>query len=285
VTRGEIAFAIISGLLVNEVTDICPWLAIRLMRWAARLRYPNAPERATTRGEELAALINDRPGKLFKLFTAVGFAVHALVVLRRNQQVVGLSGWRAAAKRTVDVGFAAVLLVVTLPVWLVVALAIRLNSRGPVFSHQERVTKGGRVFRMYQFRTMRTAVGGAAPAATVPFFELNAEPRLTRVGRFIRWISLDELPQMWNVLKGDMSIVGPRPLSADQVAANFELLSPRLEVPAGITGWWQIHSPSPVSLEEALRLDLFYIENWSLRLDLYILVKTLGVVLQQRGVY
>jgi hypothetical protein len=211
VTRGEIAFAIISGLLVNEATDICPWFAIRLMRWAARLRYPHAPERAATRGEELAALINDRPGKLFKLFTALGFSLHALVVLRRDRQLKGSTGWGPVAKRTFDVGVAAVVLLVTLPLWLVVALAIRLTSRGPVFFHQERVTKGGRTFRMHKFRTMRP---GLPPGldTTVPFFVLDHDPRVTPVGHLLRKWSLDELPQLWNVLRGEMSLVGPRPL-------------------------------------------------------------------------
>jgi lipopolysaccharide/colanic/teichoic acid biosynthesis glycosyltransferase len=288
VTRGEIAFTIISGLLVNEATDICPWLAIRLTRWAARVRYPHAPERAATRSEELAALINDRPGKLFKLFTALGFALHALVLLRRNQQPEGMTGWRAAAKRTVDVGIAAVALVLALPLMLVIALAIRLTSPGPVFFYQERVTKGGRIFRMYKFRVMRTPVGVAADA-TMPFYSLNVDPRPTRVGptrvgRFLHRLGLDELPQFWNVLKGDMSIVGPRPLPAYQVDANLELLRPRLEVPAGVTGWWQIHGRRGVTPEEAIRLDQYYIENWSLRLDLYILVKTFAETLRWKGV-
>jgi hypothetical protein len=208
VTRGEIAFAIISGLLVNEATDICPWLAIRLMRWAARLRYPNDSGCAATRGEELGALINDRPGKLFKLFTGLGFALHALVVLRRDRKPVGMTGWRAAAKRTVDVGIAAVALVVSLPLWPAVALAIRLTSPGPVFSYQERVTKRGHIFRMYKFRSMRTTAGGDANA-TMPSSSINVDPRLTRVGRFLYRVGLDELPQLWNVLKGDMSLVGP----------------------------------------------------------------------------
>lgn len=101
-TRGEITFAIISGLLINEFTDICPWLAIRLMRWAARLRYPHAPERAATRGEELAALINDRPGKLFKLFTALGFALHALTVAGRRTVPRGARRLTTSAIRFAD---------------------------------------------------------------------------------------------------------------------------------------------------------------------------------------
>jgi lipopolysaccharide/colanic/teichoic acid biosynthesis glycosyltransferase len=273
VTRGEVAFAIIFGLLVNEVTDICPWLATRLVRWAARLRYPHAPERAATRAEELAALINDCPGNLFKLLTAVGFALHALVVLRRNQQPVGLSG---AVKRAVDVGVAAAALMLMLPLWLVIALAIRLTSRGPIFSHQERVTKGGRVFRMYQFGTMRTPVGAAD--ATTPLFKLVADQRLSRVERFLRWTGMKELPLLWNVLKGEMTLVGPRPPSPNEVALYEDWQLARLEVRAGITGLWQVSGRSDLSFDEYVRLDLFYIQNWSLAYDLYILARTTWIL-------
>jgi lipopolysaccharide/colanic/teichoic acid biosynthesis glycosyltransferase len=132
---------------------------------------------------------------------------------------------------------------------------------------------------------MRPAGGTIHLDTTVPFFKLESDPRLTRVGKLIRHLSVDELPQLWNVIRGEMSVVGPRPLPADQVAANVELLSSRHEVPAGLTGWWQINGRSMVTAEEALRLDLFYIENWSLSLDLYILMKTFGVVALGRGAH
>jgi exopolysaccharide biosynthesis polyprenyl glycosylphosphotransferase len=197
---------------------------------------------------------------------------------------VRLTGMQAALKRAFDLVLASVALVVSLPLVLAIALAIRLTSRGPVFFHQERVTKGGRTFRMHKFRTMR--VDFDSPVDTsAPFFKLQADPRLTPVGRVLRRLSLDELPQFWNVLKGDMSLVGPRPLPADQVAANLELLGPRHEVPAGVTGWWQINGRSGVTPEEAIHLDQFYIENWSLPLDLYIVLKTFGAVLGQKGAH
>jgi lipopolysaccharide/colanic/teichoic acid biosynthesis glycosyltransferase len=167
---------------------------------------------------------------------------------------------------------------------VVIAVAIRLDSRGPVFFHQERVTKDGRIFRMHKFRSMRTDVD-AALDTTRPFFKLQSDPRLTRVGAFLRRFSLDELPQFWNVITGEMSIVGPRPLPADQVAANPELLSPRHVVSAGVTGWWQTNGRSGVTPEEALRLDLFYIENWSLTLDMYVVLKTFGAVVGRQGAY
>jgi len=196
---------------------------------------------------------------------------------------VRLSGPQAAMKRAIDLAVASSALLLSLPAWPVIALAVRLDSRGPALFHQERVTRDGRIFHMHKFRTMRA--GGPAFDTTRPFFKLESDPRLTRVGAFLRKYSLDELPQLWNVLVGDMSIVGPRPLPAEQVAANPDLLTPRHAVPAGVTGWWQINGRSRVTAEEALRLDLFYIENWSPTLDLYILLKTFGAVARRQGAY
>jgi exopolysaccharide biosynthesis polyprenyl glycosylphosphotransferase len=197
---------------------------------------------------------------------------------------VRLTGAQVGLKRAFDLMLASTALVLTLPFWAVIAVAIRLTSRGPVFFHQERVTKGGRSFRMHKFRTMKVDVASPADTST-PFFKLESDPRLTSVGRLIRRLSLDELPQLWNVLKGEMSVVGPRPLPADQVAANLELLSSRHEVPAGVTGWWQVNGRSRLLPEQALVLDQFYIENWSLTLDLYIVLKTFGAVLSQKGAH
>jgi exopolysaccharide biosynthesis polyprenyl glycosylphosphotransferase len=210
-------------------------------------------------------------------FLKVGTAI--AVALRP----VRLSGPQAAMKRIIDLAVASVALLLSLPLWPVIALAIRLDSRGPALFHQERVTKDGRIFRMHKFRTMRN--GDPAFDTTRPFFKLESDPRLTRVGVFLRRLSLDELPQLWNVLTGDMSIVGPRPLPAEQVAANLDLLTARQVVPAGVTGWWQINGRSRVTAEEALRLDLFYIENWSPTLDLYILLKTFGALAGRQGAY
>jgi exopolysaccharide biosynthesis polyprenyl glycosylphosphotransferase len=197
---------------------------------------------------------------------------------------VRLTRTQVAMKRAFDVVLASAALAVTLPLWSVIAVAVRLSSPGPVFFHQERVTKGGRIFRMHKFRTMR--MDADSPLDTsAPFFKLPSDPRLTRLGKVLRRLSLDELPQFWNVLKGEMSLVGPRPLPADQVAANLDLLGPRHEVPAGVTGWWQINGRSGVTPEEAIRLDQFYIENWSLSLDLYVLLKTIGAVVGREGAH
>jgi exopolysaccharide biosynthesis polyprenyl glycosylphosphotransferase len=200
-----------------------------------------------------------------------------------------LTGTQAALKRTFDLTVALFACVLTLPIFGVVALAVRLSSPGPVLFRQARATKGGRAFTMLKFRTMRAdgdrvlAELGIDPAQ--PFFKLADDPRITRVGRVLRATSLDELPQLLNIIRGDMSLVGPRPLPMDQVESNLDVLRPRTEVKAGLTGWWQINGRSDVSLDEALRMDLFYIENWSLSLDLYILAKTAGAVLAKGGAY
>lgn len=187
-----------------------------------------------------------------------------------------------ALKRTFDVVVGSVLLLVTSPLWVVAAVAIWLHSRGPVLYRQERVTVRGRRFAMLKFRTMRgDRVAGFDAAA--PYAKLDHDPRVTRVGRFLRRFSLDELPQLVNVVRGDMSLVGPRPLPVEQVLANWQLLAGRDEVPAGMTGWWQVSGRSDVPPDEAARLDLFYVENWSIAYDLYILARTLGVVLTGRG--
>jgi exopolysaccharide biosynthesis polyprenyl glycosylphosphotransferase len=210
-------------------------------------------------------------------------------MLALSLRPVRLTGVQVALKRSFDLVVGCLLAVPTLPIWLAVAIAVKLDSKGPVLFRQGRITKGGRTFMMLKFRTMVSNADQVLAEReidpTVPFFKLQDDPRLTRVGRVIRRLSLDEVPQLWNVLRGDMSLVGPRPLPADQVAANPTMLAPRHQVSAGVTGWWQIHGRSSVNLDEALRLDLFYIENWSLALDLYILGKTLGAILARRGAF
>jgi lipopolysaccharide/colanic/teichoic acid biosynthesis glycosyltransferase len=197
---------------------------------------------------------------------------------------VHLTRTQVAIKRAFDLVMASAALAVSLPLWAATAVAIRLSSRGPVFFRQDRVTTGGRIFQMYKFRTMKVDVDSPADTSA-PFFKLQSDPRLTRLGTVLRRLSLDELPQLLNVLRGEMSLVGPRPLPADQVAANLELLGPRHEVPAGMTGWWQVNGRSGLTPREAIHLDQFYIENWSMSLDLYIVLKTFGAVLGQRGAH
>ena len=210
-------------------------------------------------------------------------------VMAISLKPVRLSGTQTVVKRAFDLTVSSLGLLVSLPVLSVIALAIRLTSEGPVLFRQERITKGGQAFTVFKFRTMLVdgdrVLRERGIDTSSPFFKIEDDPRLTGVGRILRKLSLDELPQLLNVIKGDMSLVGPRPLPTDQVAANLELLGPRHEVPTGVTGWWQVNGRSSVAPEEALRLDLFYIENWSLTLDLYILLKTFGVLMARRGAY
>jgi exopolysaccharide biosynthesis polyprenyl glycosylphosphotransferase len=200
---------------------------------------------------------------------------------------VALRGANAVLKRAVDIALAAVGLVVLFVPSLLVIAAIRLSSPGPAVFSQDRVTQGGRRFTIFKFRTMRTE-GDAFPVDTsTPFFKMTDDPRITKIGAFLRRFSIDEWPQLWNVLIGDMSLVGPRPLPADQVdnITERDVLLERHEVRAGLTGWWQINGRNDVTPEEAFRADAFYVENWSLSLDLYILLKTAGALLRHRGAY
>ncbi len=200
---------------------------------------------------------------------------------------VRLRGADAVLKRAFDIVVATVGLIVLLVPSVLVICAIRLTSRGPALFRQDRITKGGRRFTIYKFRTMRCDGEGASLDTSAPFFKMANDPRVTRVGAFLRRFSIDEWPQLWNVLIGEMSLVGPRPLSAEQVdnVTQPDTLLERQEVRAGLTGWWQVNGRNDVTPEEAFRLDGFYVENWSLALDLYVLLKTAGAVLMPRGAY
>jgi lipopolysaccharide/colanic/teichoic acid biosynthesis glycosyltransferase len=193
-----------------------------------------------------------------------------------------------SVKRAIDLAIGMVALALSLPLWAVIAAAIRLDSRGPILFRQERITRGNATFTMYKFRTMFDGDQPACPDDSfdrkVPFFKCREDPQVTTVGRFLRSTSLDELPQLWNVVKGDMSLVGPRPLWLAQLEGR-ESYRTRHEMKTGLTGWWQINGRSDLDRQTALELDLFYIEHWSLRFDLYILLRTIGAVLSRRGAY
>ena len=184
-----------------------------------------------------------------------------------------------------------------LPFWLLIALLIKLDSKGPVFYKQERVGMDGRVFLFYKFRTMRPDADDAThrefqrryiagqPEVKLasdgrPVYKLQTDPRITRVGRWLRRLSLDELPQLLNVLRGDMSVVGPRPPIPYEVESYELWHRKRLDMKPGMTGLWQVSGRNRLPFDEMVRLDLFYIENWSLLLDLKIILKTLPVMLR-----
>ena len=202
-----------------------------------------------------------------------------------------IRGWNRAVKRALDVGLAALALVVASPLMALVALAIKLDSPGPILLRQTRVGLNGKLFTVYKFRSMRVGADKelsrlqAQNEAQGPIFKMRHDPRRTRVGRFIRKTSLDELPQFLNVLKGDMSLVGPRPPIPTEVEKYDDWHRRRLEVSPGITGLWQVSGRSQLTFDEMVMLDLYYAENWSLALDLKILLRTIPTVLLGTGAY
>jgi lipopolysaccharide/colanic/teichoic acid biosynthesis glycosyltransferase len=193
------------------------------------------------------------------------------------------------AKRAIDVLVSLIALTLLGPVMLIAAAAIKLNSPGPVFIRQERVSKGLRRFRMLKFRSMVVNADELLPMlealneATPPLFKMKNDPRMTRVGRHLRRLSIDELPQLINVLKGDMSLVGPRPPLVHEVAFDYRRQSSRLRRPPGMTGLWQVSGRSDLGYDDMIKLDLRYVREWSLVLDFIILLRTPAVVLTGRG--
>jgi exopolysaccharide biosynthesis polyprenyl glycosylphosphotransferase len=195
------------------------------------------------------------------------------------------------AKRALDVSLVSIGLLVAMPVLLTIALAIKLDSAGPVFYRQMRVGKDGRRFSMLKFRSMCVDAESRLEAlrlhneATGPLFKIRRDPRVTRVGGVLRRWSLDELPQLINVLRGDMSLVGPRPPIPSEVEQYEDWQLGRLRALPGLTGLWQVSGRSEVPFHDMVRLDLHYIRNWSLGLDLEILLRTIPAVMTNRGAY
>lgn len=202
------------------------------------------------------------------------------------------SGPARAVKYSFDFLGSIVAVVIFSPVMLTVAALVKITSPGPVFYKQERIGLNGKPFRIFKFRTMRVGADKELKAllekqgtSTQPLFKVENDPRITPVGRVLRKYSLDELPQFFNVLNGSMSLVGPRPQIADEVALYDEAAARRLLVKPGITGLWQVSGRSDLDWNETVRLDLFYVENWSLAADLVILWKTVRAVLARDGAY
>lgn len=195
-----------------------------------------------------------------------------------------------AGKRVMDIAFTIAALPLVLPLMCLCMLAIWLEDGRPIFFCQRRTGKGGKPFLMFKFRTMvKNAAELKQKYAHLnqlrsPDFKIAKDPRITRIGKVLRKTSLDELPQILNVLRGEMSLVGPRPTSFD--VSTYELWhTERLEVVPGVTGLWQISGRSDIDFDERLRMDIEYIERRSIWLDLVILCKTVGAVLRPRGAY
>ncbi len=199
--------------------------------------------------------------------------------------------YNSTLKRVLDMTLAGLVLILTLPIWLVIVLAIRLDSAGPAIFVQERVGLRGRRFRFYKFRSM--TVGADRMKSDLrhlsevdgPVFKIRTDPRVTRVGRLLRQTSLDELPQLVNVLRGEMSLVGPRPPVPEEVAQYRPSDMVRLAVKPGLTCWWQVRGRSTVDFDTWMAFDREYVYGLSFRVDVAILVRTAWAVVSCRGAY
>jgi exopolysaccharide biosynthesis polyprenyl glycosylphosphotransferase len=212
-----------------------------------------------------------------------------LTTIRVNEP--GNTAVRTAAKRAVDIVLGTIATLIFAPVWAVCAIAIKIDSKGPVFFRQERVGLVRKNFGCFKFRTMvadaekqRDLMRDAGADGIL--FKMEKDPRITKVGAFLRKTSLDETPQLLNVLRGEMSLVGPRPLPAkDLLGKSDERIGDRLRVRPGMTGMWQVSGRSDVTDDDFLTLDLYYVDNWSLFVDLLIIGKTIPAVLFAKGAY
>jgi len=224
-------------------------------------------------------------------FSALGPSVEVddlqgVTVLGINPSVLSRSS--RMAKRALDLIGAGLLSIVAFPLIAVLAVAIKLDSRGPVFFRQERIGQGGKRFRLVKLRTMvadaEAQRDGLLTHSKDPgWLHLEHDPRITSVGRLLRLASLDELPQLWNVLRGDMSLVGPRPLVAEEDGMVDDWARGRLDLTPGVTGLWQVLGRTSIPFEEMVKLDYLYVTNWSLWGDIRLMLRTLPVVLKRDG--
>jgi exopolysaccharide biosynthesis polyprenyl glycosylphosphotransferase len=248
-------------------------------------------------GERLLGVLRDCKAMAVKVslmpatFSALGPSVEiddvqGITVLGINPSVLARSS--RLAKRCLDLLGTGILMLAGLPLMAVVAIAIKLDSRGPVFFRQERIGKEGRRFKLLKLRTM-VADAEARRAELLAhskdpgWLHLEHDPRITRVGRFLRLTSLDEMPQLWNVIKGDMSLVGPRPLIAEEDRMVDGWARGRLDLTPGMTGLWQVLGRTSIPFEEMVKLDYLYVTNWSLWGDMRLILRTLPVVLRRDG--
>ena len=255
------------------------------------------PSRAFEKVNRLVADLHDLPVKVWIIPDYFHLALHKATVEEfagipmLDLRAPALNDYQRLVKRIFDLLITLLILPIALLVMLVSALAIRLEGKGPVFFRQQRVGENGRLFEMLKFRTM---VSNAEELRSLVerfdaeghlIHKTNADPRITRVGRFLRRTSIDELPQLINVLKGEMSLVGPRPELPDLVEKYEGWQRKRFAVPQGMTGWWQVNGRSDRPMHLHSEDDLYYVQNYSLLLDLQILWKTIWVVVQGKGAF
>ena len=251
----------------------------------------------TLEAEALASLVRDAHDAAVKVsvlphaFDVLGPSaelddVEGVTVLALRPPALARSSW--ALKRAMDVTIALPLLIIVTPLLPLVALLIKLDSRGPVFFSHERVGREGKLFRLYKLRTMVADASEQVDtlreqSAHSAWLLLDEDPRVTRVGRFLRTASIDELPQLWNVVRGEMSLVGPRPMPADIHEHIPGWGRRRIDLTPGLTGLWQVLGRTAIPFEEMIKLDYLYVTNWSLWGDVRLLLKTIYVVVSRRG--
>jgi exopolysaccharide biosynthesis polyprenyl glycosylphosphotransferase len=272
---------------VTDLEAVCTATGVERIVVAA----PSVEQEQLADVVRVATGLSVKVGILPQLFDVLGPSVAV-----DDVEGVTLLGLRPAAlspssrflKRSMDVAIASVALAAFAPVFAAAAVAIKLTSRGPVLYRQERVGQRGRRFFIYKLRTMVEDADRRVDelrhlSAHPVWLLLEHDPRVTRVGRFLRRTSIDELPQLWNVIKGEMSLVGPRPMppDVDEVISGWRRR--RLDLTPGITGLWQVLGRTKIPFEEMLKLDYLYVTNWSLWQDLRLLVQTLPAIIRQRG--
>ncbi|MGB8477865.1 MAG: sugar transferase [Acidobacteriaceae bacterium] len=274
-----IFIAIVARLMADEVKAWSGWLHKKMRRRAVAKLPAQCRERYD---EEWESGLEETPGEIFKVIYSMGLFRAAYRIRGDVLKSAGESKTPfAPLKRLFDIALSSMALLLLAPLMLAIAVAVKLESRGPAFYFAERIGRKGRPFRYLKFRTM--ALGTEKPQAEMmpivdrngALFQMTNDPRVTLFGRFLRKYSMDELPQLFNVLRGDMSIVGPRPTTASEVK-EYELSSlRRLDVAPGITGLWQIQSRQAPLSPSPKPLDDVYVDNWSLWLDLKILLRTI----------
>ena len=255
------------------------------------------PRRAYEKVNELVAELHDMPVRVWvvpdyfnlSLFKAKVEELAGIPLL--DLRAPALTEYQRLLKRLFDLIFGSIFLLLSLPIMVIVAIAIKLESPGPILFKQTRVGENGRLFTLYKFRSMVMGADKnnenfiAYDEEGNPIHKVPNDPRVTRVGRFIRRASLDELPQLFNVLRGDMSLVGPRPELPYLVERYESWQRTRFAVPQGITGWWQVNGRSDKPMNLHTEDDIYYVQNYSIFLDLLILLKTAIVVVRGKGAY
>ena len=254
----------------------------------------------TRRGDYIQDLAWELEGRSLELILATSLAnvagprihyrpVDGLPLLQ--VEIPQFEGAKHVFKRAMDIALSGLALLALAPVLATVSILVRLDSSGPALFTQQRVGRNGQTFVIYKFRSMtvdapeRLAELRSADEGNGVLFKMKNDPRVTRLGRSLRKYSIDELPQIWNVLKGDMSLVGPRPPLPDEVEGYEDRVRRRLYTRPGLTGMWQVNGRSSLSWEDSVRLDLYYVENWSVIGDLMIMWRTLRVLVEPVGAY